>query len=168
MFISNAKSRWRKWKHWLYTVDSHCSWICEFAYTPNFFCNLWVWQSILIALWSFTDTQEGVKTLRLCHMFPAEVTQSDTPPYFSSSCKQGSFWRLLSAIRVHVCTICWWFCYFLSLVLNCCLGSQMQKVVMKLTEKRHVLGELHPSIISSAVRHEFNPYESTKYIKRCL
>lgn len=39
---------------------------------------------------------------------------------------------------------------------------------MKLTEKMHVLGELHASISSSAVGHEFNPYESTKYIKRCL
>lgn len=139
-----------------------------FVNSPTHQTSSVTWQSILIALWSFTDTQEGVKTLRLCHMFPAEVTQSDTPPYFSLSCKQGSLWHLLSTIRVHVCTVCWWFCYFLSLVLKCCLGSQMQKAVMKLTEKRHVLGELHPRIISSAVRHEFNPYKPTKYIKRCL
>ena len=136
--------------------------VLGFVNSPTYHTSSVTWQSILVGLGSFTDTQEAVKTLRLCYTFPAEVTQSETTSL------QGSFWVLVSAIFVHVCTMCWWFFCFLSLVLKCCLGSQMQKAVMKLTEKMHVLGELHASISSSAVGHEFNRYESTKYIKSCL
>ena len=165
VFVSNVKCKWQKWKHWLYTVDSHCSWICEFTYTPNFLCNL-----------TINTRGPGVLQTPRKEWKPWDSAihsqlrshKVKLPPCFRSSCKQGSFWVLFSAIFVHVCTMCWWFFYLLSLVLKCCLGSQMQKAVMKLTEKMHVLGELHASISSSAVGHEFNPYESTKYIKRCL
>lgn len=165
VFISNVKSKWQKWKHWFYTIDSHCSWICEFAYTPNFLCNLTINTHSPMVIYRHTRRSENLKTATCSQLRSHKVT---LPPYFSSSCKQVSFWRLFSAIFVHVCTMCWWFCCFLSLVLKCCPGSQMQKAVMKLTGKMHVLGELHSSIISSAVRHEFNLYESTKYIKWCL
>ena len=39
---------------------------------------------------------------------------------------------------------------------------------MSLTEKIHVLNKLHSGVSSSAIGHEFNANESTKYIKRCL
>ena len=43
-----------------------------------------------------------------------------------------------------------------------------QKAVMCLTEKMHLLANLHSGMSYSAFGHEFNINESTIYIKKCF